>query len=114
MLEWLQNHVLETLYAAMIALLGGAYHVLRRKVAAQKQQYDHTYEGVKALLHDRIYMECSRWIEAGYCSLEDRKNIEYMYRPYHSLGGNGTGERLYNVMQSLPFEPQEKETSHGG
>ena len=75
MLEWLQNHVLETLYAAMIALLGGAYHVLRRKVAAQKQQYDHTYEGVKALLHDRIYMECSRWIEAGYCSLEDRKNI---------------------------------------
>ena len=55
MLEFLQSHVLETLYAALIALLGGAYHVLRRKVVAQKREYDQTCEGVKALLHDRIY-----------------------------------------------------------
>ena len=114
MFEFLQSHVLETLYAAMIALLGGAYHVLRRKVVAQKREYDQTCEGVKALLHDRIYTECSRWIAEGYCALEDRKNIEYMYRPYRALGGNGTGERLYNAVQTLPFELQRKDDIENG
>ncbi len=114
MLEFLQSHILETLYAALIAVLGGAYHVLRRKVAAQKQEYDQTCEGVKALLHDRIYTECSHWIAEGYCTLEDRKNIEYMYRPYRALGGNGTGEQLYNAVQGLPFETQGKDDSENG
>lgn len=26
----------------------------------------------------------------------DRDNLEYMFKPYKALGGNGTGEELYN------------------
>jgi hypothetical protein len=26
---------------------------------------------------------------------EDRSNLEYLYKPYKALGGNGTGESLY-------------------
>lgn len=108
-MEWIHEHALEALYAAVLAFLGGAYHFLRRKVIAQHKEDEAVCEGVKALLHDRIYVECGRWIARGYCPMEDRKNIEYMYRPYKELGGNGTGERLYNAVQALPFEPPEKE-----
>ena len=113
-MEWLEAHIFETLYTVLIAVLGGAYHILRKKVSAQKKEYDDICEGVKALLHDRIYEECSRWIAKGYCGLDDRKNIEYMYRPYRSLHGNGTGERLYNTVQALPFEPSEREEEKHG
>lgn len=108
-MEWIHEHALEALYAAVLAVLGGAYHLLRRKVIAQHKEDEAVCEGVKALLHDRIYVECGRWIARGYCPMEDRKNIEYMYRPYKELGGNGTGERLYNAVQDLPFDPPEKE-----
>lgn len=113
-MEWIQEHALESLYAAVLAFLGGAYHFLRKKVIAQHAEDEAVCEGVKALLHDRIYVECTHWIEAGHCPLEDRKNIEYMYRPYHALGGNGTGERLYNAVQGLPFEPREREVKSDG
>lgn len=113
-MEWIQEHALEALYAAVLTFLGGAYHFLRKKVIAQHAEDEAVCEGVKALLHDRIYVECTHWIEAGHCPLEDRKNIEYMYRPYHALGGNGTGERLYNAVQGLPFEPREREVKGDG
>ena len=113
-MEWIQEHALEALYAAVLAFLGGAYHFLRKKVIAQHAEDEAVCEGVKALLHDRIYVECTHWIEAGHCPLEDRKNIEYMYRPYRALGGNGTGERLYNAVQTLPFELQRKDDTENG
>ena len=42
-----------------------------------------------------------------YCGRQD--NLEYMFRPYKALGGNGTGEELYNRCLALPYEPAEQE-----
>ena len=65
--------------------------------------------GVLALLHDRLYQACTFYLKRKYCTLEDRDNLEYMFRPYKALGGNGTGEDLYNRCLALPYEPAEQE-----
>ena len=31
------------------------------------------------------------------------RNLEYLYRSYHALGGNGTGTELYNRAKALPI-----------
>ena len=31
-------------------------------------------------------------------------NLEYLYRSYHALGGNGTGTELYNRAKALPIK----------
>lgn len=31
------------------------------------------------------------------------KNLEYLYKSYHALGGNGTGTELYNRAKALPI-----------
>ncbi len=54
-----------------------------------------------ALLHDRVYFECEKAIKAGHISIEDFKNISYLYEPYRELGGNGTGKMLYEAVQKL-------------
>lgn len=32
------------------------------------------------------------------------RNLEYLYRSYHALGGNGTGTELYNRAKALPIK----------
>lgn len=66
-------------------------------------------EAILALLHDRLYASCSFFLERGYCSLLDRNNLEYLYEPYKSLGGDGTGEQLYKKVLELPYEAKKEE-----
>ena len=58
---------------------------------------------VLALLHDRIYTECYRFMELGYITQDGLRNLGYLYKTYHMMGGNGTGTELYNRAKALPI-----------
>ena len=105
-MDWILKYWIQELFALVIAGLTWCIRRLRRK----KTEYDVLREGILALLHDRLYAACSFFIAQGWASLEDRENLEYLYRPYKDLGGNGTGERLYNTVMKLPYlKPEEVE-----
>lgn len=55
-----------------------------------------------AILHNKIYHQCTTYLDDGYISIDDLDDLNYMYRAYASLGGNGTGEHLYNSVKNLP------------
>lgn len=55
-----------------------------------------------ALLHDKIYQQCTVFLNEGWISVDDLENLDYLWRGYHNLGGNGTGEILYNKVKALP------------
>ncbi|MFZ6624515.1 hypothetical protein ACOXU5_02355 [Vagococcus fluvialis] len=55
-----------------------------------------------AMLHDKIYKQCSDFLEQGWISVDDLENLDYLWRGYEGLGGNGTGETLYNKVKDLP------------
>lgn len=59
------------------------------------------------LLHDKIYSLCQQYIAKGYVTLEEFDNLEYLYRPYIQMGGNGTGEKLYKVVCALPMRSED-------
>ena len=40
---------------------------------------------------------------AVYIDMAGLKNLEYLYRSYHALGGNGTGTELFNRAKALPI-----------
>lgn len=90
----------------VLATISGAVAWLGRKVHRWKQEQDLVKQGVLAILHDRLYQACQYYLRKGYCSIDDRDNLEYMFRPYRALGGNGTGEELYNRCLALPYEPE--------
>lgn len=93
----------------VLATISGAVAWLGRKVHRWKQDQDLVKQGVLAILHDRLYQACQYYLRKGYCSIDDRDNLEYMFRPYRALGGNGTGEELYNRCLALPYEPEREE-----
>ena len=61
-------------------------------------------DGVKALLHDRIYSECEKRLKQEYISRDDYENLQYLYKPYKDLGGNGTCERLITELNKIPIK----------
>lgn len=53
-------------------------------------------EGMKAMLHDRLYQSCRYYLSKGVIDEDGYANLSAIYNSYHGLGGNGTGTELYN------------------
>lgn len=54
-----------------------------------------------ALSHDKLYNYCTTYLERGYVTVGELDNLEYLFDSYKKLGGNGTGEHLYNEVKKL-------------
>lgn len=80
----------------LCALIGGAILAAIPKIKA-------LWDAVLALLHDRIYTECYRFMELGYITRDGLRNLNYLYKTYHVMGGNGTGTELYKRACALPI-----------
>ena len=99
MIDFILRYWIQELFALIIAIITWLWRALLRR----NRENDEIKEGMMALLHDRIYQACSFFLKRGWCSLEDRSNLEYLYKPYKALGGNGTGESLYKKCLELPL-----------
>ena len=53
--------------------------------------------------HDRITYLGMKYIERGDWILEDEYEnlVDYLYKPYHELGGNGSAERIIEECKKL-------------
>lgn len=83
-----------------IGLLSIGWGYLVKKVT----EYKSIKSGLLAIMHDRLYQSCRYYIKQGYIDTSGLTNLEYLYRSYHNLGGNGTGTELYNRAKALPIK----------
>lgn len=60
-------------------------------------------EAVKALLHNKIYSNCTAYIERGFITTGEKDDLDYLYNGYSGIGGNSTGEWLYLNASKLPI-----------
>ena len=75
-----------------------------RKLARKVEEHEQVKDGILAILHDRLYQLCQYYLGQGAITPNALKNVEYLYRSYHSLGGNGTGTELYTRVTKLPLD----------
>lgn len=97
---WAQ--IIMTLLSALLAS-GGLWAVISKKLDTKTAE-DHMLLG---LAHDRIFQLCKQYIHDGSISVEEYRNLEYLYRPYKELGGNGTAEKLFKEVTKLHLEVNE-------
>jgi hypothetical protein len=108
MQDWAKA-ALASVTAAVVAAFTGALKYLYSRQKAQTARQEAVEEGVQGLLHSELYKECGVCEKKGFATADDLKNLEYLYKPYHALGGNGTGTVLYERVKKLPGSPAEKE-----
>ena len=99
-IEYWVEFLFGVLAAGLTAVLSTGYHRLAKKVEEQENVKD----GILAILHDRLYQLCQYYLAQGAITPNALKNVEYLYRSYHSLGGNGTGTELYTRVTKLPLD----------
>ena len=101
MLDFIKQYWLETLFTAVIGtfslLIKKLYSKLKQELATQKM----LKEGMLAILHDRLYQLCTKYIDKDEITVDELENLEYLYLSYHNLGGNGTGTALFNRCKDL-------------
>ena len=56
-----------------------------------------------ATLHSQLYEKGGRYIKRGEITLSELDDLEYTWNAYHSLKGNGTGEKIYQKCRELPI-----------
>lgn len=54
--------------------------------------------------HDRVMFLAMHYIERGYITKDEYENLhDYLYKPYHDLGGNGSADRVMAEVDRLPI-----------
>lgn len=106
MAEFILKYWLEVAFGLVAASGGWAFKIVLKRQKARKLEQDALKEGVLALLHDRLYQGCRYHIKEKEITDAEMKNMEYLYRGYHALGGNGTGTELYERVKDLPLKEE--------
>ena len=60
---------------------------------------------VQAMLRDRLLQGYKHYLEKGWADLDDRSNMDNVWRQYHALGGNGDMNDLRRTFRHLPMVP---------
>lgn len=76
--------------------------VLQRRWAKSDKQ-DAVVAGLKVLTVDRVRYLGRCYILDEKITLDDRENLEDMYRAYKALGGNGHLETIISEVRKLPI-----------
>lgn len=86
------------------------YFLQRRDRQKEKEESMESAQA-KMLLglgHDRILSITDRLVKRGAITLKEKRNLEYLWKPYSSLHGNGDCEIGYKACQQLPVISEEK------
>lgn len=66
-------------------------------------------ETCKETLRKMLKDDCDYFENLGYCSVDDKFEIQRIYKIYHDgLNGNGRGTRYYEIIMKLPDAPVNK------
>ena len=92
--------ILEVLGAVVAALLAsGGYWSYKMSKNNHKTAESKMLMG---LAHDRIGELGMKYIERGAITRDEYENLyDYLYLPYKELGGNGSAERVMDVVKQL-------------
>ena len=92
--------ILEVLGAVVAALLAsGGYWSY--KMSKNNHKTDES-KMLMGLAHERIVELGMKYIERGAITRDEYENLyDYLYLPYKELGGNGSAERVMDVVKQL-------------
>lgn len=113
MVEFIAKYWLELSFGALVGSL--KYWMDKRKKEDARRDAENMAmkQAMLAILHDRLYNECTYYLTLGCIPIDKAEeimnNVKLMYEAYHTLGGNGTGTNIYERFCRLPLKTEEEE-----
>lgn len=108
MADFVLRYWIQFIFGIIITVLSGWCGHLSACIKQRKNEQEALKTAMIAILHDKLFQECSRYLELGYIPVQKSEeildNISMIYEAYHTLGGNGTGTDVYNKFKSLKIK----------
>jgi hypothetical protein len=89
----------------LLTLLLNRHWANQDKKGAQKSAESMMLLG---LGHDRIIYLTDKYVERGGITLKEMRNLNYLYKPYREMNGNGDCEIGYDACTKLPILSEEE------
>ena len=108
-LEYMQTHWVEWLFAVITGLVGLGYRNVSARLKNEQKRSTAIAEGVQSLLRESIVENYNKYTDRGYCPIYAKESIKKVYTAYHKLNGNDVATELYHKLLVMPEEPKERE-----
>ena len=102
-MDWIYNftQISNAVYiflTAICGLLGFAIGIIRKV----NNKMDSIGGGLQSVLRNDIHDAYHKHTEKGFCTVEEKENIQKLYKHYKNLEGNGTADRLVDEINKMP------------
>lgn len=97
--------ILKSILSACGAALFAGICVWVKGLYKKSKVYDET---LQALAHDAFYRCCRELLPHDDLSEAELENLNYLYKSYHALGLNSTGDKLYAQITAKPVRPSKE------
>jgi hypothetical protein len=97
-------------FGGFMAGSGGFWVYLRNKYEKRDKVRDAYVALLMGLAHDKIVYLGLKYIEKGWVNKDEYDDlIKYFWEPYQSLGGDGSAERIIQIVKLLPLNPERRQ-----
>lgn len=108
-LNYIQQHWIQWLFALLLALLGWGHKQMVSQLKSEKRKNDAIAVGVQALLRDSIVTAYNKYSSKGFCPIYAKESVKKAYQAYSALGGNDVATSLYHKILEMPEEGETHE-----
>lgn len=91
----------------MVGVDHKAVKQMQSQLPVLSKRMDQLQSGDMAELHHQLYESSQKYLQRGYITTSELDDLNYIFKSYHDLGGNGTGEVLYEKCKALELKPEE-------
>lgn len=106
-LRYIAENWVQWLFLVISAFLSHCYRQLNKRQKEEAKKSQALYDGMQALLRDRIIRSYNHYQDKGYCPIYGKENIKRMYDAYHVLGGNDVATKLKDKLLEMAEELEE-------
>lgn len=111
-INYIQSHWIEWLFAIIIALLTAGYKNVSGRLKEEQKKNNAIAEGVQSLLRESIVDNYNKYTDKNFCPIYAKESIKKVYSAYHNLGGNDVATELYHKILAMPEERKENENGY--
>lgn len=94
--------LVQTLIPCLLTLVSGACGWLLKSHKREAARDRAMETGLRTLLRAELLEIHAKYVPLVYIPLEVMEEADRVYQAYHSLGGNGTGTKIYEELKALP------------
>lgn len=95
----------DNFWKILIAVLGGSgvWELIKFEAEKHKKKLSDEQKLMLGIAHDRIWYLGGQYIRRKGITKSELDNLERFAVPYLSMGGNGTGKKIWDDVKELPL-----------